>query len=301
MTFSHSIKNELIENLPTSYRQAISELIGIIIGVCRFDKNKFGVTITLDNEMLFDYIKKLIYKYLPLTIYRDYIYDNLKSKSYIIELYNYTIYFLLRELYGNGDEEDVNTLFDYSIIVKNALIRGMYIVCGSLSNPRHRYHLEFCVYRFNISSLLNNILNFFLLNSKVIRRKERFIIYIKEGESISEFLRIIGTNRSLLEFEGIRVLKEYSNNKNRITNCIEANEDKLIITSVRQVRAIMIIIDKIGIDSLPPKLREVAELRLKYKEMSLKELGEYVNPPISKSGVLHRFRKIEDIARKLES
>lgn len=301
MTFSHHIKNELIENLPTSYIQAISELIGIIIGVYRFDNSSFKIKITLDNEMLMYYIEKIILKYLPLTRYECYVSDNLKSKSYVILLYNYTIYCLLRELELNQDEEDINTLFDYSIIVKNALMRGIYLGCGSISNPKDRYHLEFCVYSHNISTLLNTTLNFFLLNSKIIKRKERFIIYIKEAESISEFLRIIGTNRSLLDFEEIRVLKEYSNNKNRITNCIEANEDKLIITSVRQVRAIMTIIEKIGIDSLPPKLREVAELRLKYKSLSLSELGEYVNPPISKSGVLHRLRKIEDIAKELET
>ncbi len=107
-------------------------------------------------------------------------------------------------------------------------------------------------------------------------------------------------HRSVLEFENIRVLKEYTNNKNRLKNCIQANEDKSIIASVKQVRAIMYIDKYIGLDKLSSKLKEIAMVRLKYKEAPLGELGKYLNPPIGKSGVLHRLKKIEKIASELE-
>ena len=143
-------------------------------------------------------------------------------------------------------------------------------------------------------------LNHYNLNSKMIKRKKCYTVYIKESVNISKLFSIIEAYNGVLKFEDVRVKKEYSNNKNRIKNCIEANEDKLIIASVRHVRAIMIIDDAIGIDKLPKNLREVAKVRLKYKEMPLKDLGKFLSPPIGKSGVSHRLRKIEQIAEKLK-
>ncbi len=299
MTFSYYVKNELIENMQSSYRQAISFLIGIIIGNHNFDEKSLCIKISLDNYDIFIYIRKLISKYLP---FLNYFFNEVKGEKvnyYVIYIYDYYLYYLL-DFIDKGEEDDINMLFDYSILVKNALLKGAYLGFGSLSDPKSEYHLEFYVHRKTIGDFLLFILNFFSLNSKIILRKDRYVIYIKNSESISEFLRIIGVSRSLLEFEEVRVSKEYSNNKNRITNCIEANEDKSIITSVRQVRAIMVIIDKMGIDFLNDKLREIALLRLKYKEASVKELGDLLNPPISKSGALHRLKKIEGIAKKLD-
>ena len=184
---------------------------------------------------------------------------------------------------------------------KKAYIRGAFIGGGSISNPEKTYHLEFVTHSEEYANDLRDLINTFSLNSKVIQRKNSFIIYIKEGEQIVDLLNIIGAHTSLLEVENIRIMKEMRNNVNRLVNCETANLSKTVNAAVRQVESIKLIQEKIGLKRLPQNLREVAELRLNYPDESLKELGEMLDPPVGKSGINHRLRKIEKIAEELRT
>jgi cell division protein WhiA len=143
-------------------------------------------------------------------------------------------------------------------------------------------------------------MNQFHLHAKVIERKKGFVVYIKEGDKIGEFLNIIGAHPSLLEFENARIMKDMRNSVNRLVNCETANLNKTIQAAMRQIENIKRIDREIGLEQLPKKLREVAEARLKYPEANLAELGQLLpEGKISKSAINHRLRKLEEIAKKL--
>lgn len=183
---------------------------------------------------------------------------------------------------------------------KRAYIRGAFLGGGSISDPEKAYHLEFVTHNREHSEDLSKLINSFGLNSKVITRKESYVVYLKEAEQIVDILNIIGAHSSLLKLEDIRVLKEVRNNINRIVNCETANLSKTINAAIRQINNIMYIDKVMGIDNLPENLKDIARLRLENKEASLKELGKMLNPPVGKSGVNHRLRKLEEIAERLK-
>ncbi len=182
---------------------------------------------------------------------------------------------------------------------KRAYIRGAFLGSGSISNPEKTYHLEFVSSNKEHAKDLSGLINTFDLNSKIVVRKEDFIVYLKEGEQIVDLLNIIGAHSALLKLENIRVLKDMRNNINRLVNCETANLDKTINASVRQIENIKYIESTIGLEKLPKNLSELAYLRLNHRDASLKELGKMLDSPIGKSGVNHRFRKIEEIAENL--
>lgn len=182
---------------------------------------------------------------------------------------------------------------------KRSYIRGAFLGGGSITNPEKAYHLEFVTGSEDHSNDLMNLINSFGLNSKIVLRKEYLVVYIKESEQISDLLNIIGAHQSLLKFEDIRVLKDVRNNINRLVNCETANLGKTINASMRQVESIKKIMNTIGFSSIPDNLREVAELRLEFRDSTLKELGSMLDPPVTKSGVNHRLRKLEKIAEEI--
>jgi DNA-binding protein WhiA len=183
---------------------------------------------------------------------------------------------------------------------KRSYIRGAFLGGGSISNPEKTYHMEFVTNSEEHGIDLSNIINSFNLNSKIVIRKDNYVVYIKEGEQLVDILNIMGAHQALLKFEDIRVFKDVRNNINRLVNCETANLGKTIDASLRQVENIEYIDSRIGIEKLPKNLQEIALLRLEYREASLKELGTKLNPPVGKSGVNHRFRRIEEIAEKLK-
>lgn len=182
---------------------------------------------------------------------------------------------------------------------KRAYLRGAFLGGGSISNPEKTYHMEFVANALEHAEEVMKLINSFDLNSKVIQRKNSFVVYLKEGEQIVDLLNIIGAHTALLELENVRIYKEVRNNVNRLVNCETANLNKTVDAAVRQIDSIKLIQKKVGLRKLPPNLREIAELRINYPDVSLKELGEMLNPPIGKSGVNHRLRKIEKIAEEL--
>jgi cell division protein WhiA len=186
---------------------------------------------------------------------------------------------------------------------KRSYLRGAFLAGGSVNNPEtSSYHLEIASMYQEHNQSLCELMNKFGLNSKTLERKKGFITYLKEAEKITEFLNIVGAHNSLLRFEDIRIVRDMRNSVNRLVNCETANLNKTIGAALRQVENIKFIENTVGLEILPGKLREIAELRVAYQDVTLKELGEMVSGgSISKSGINHRLRKIDEIADKLRA
>lgn len=182
---------------------------------------------------------------------------------------------------------------------RKAYIRGSFLGAGSVSNPEKSYHLEFVTEDEDHANDLAELIGSFDLNAKVSYRKDKYIVYLKEGEQISDMLSLLGANQGVLKFEDIRVMKDMRNQVNRQVNCETANLSKTVEASIRQRANIELIEERTGLDELPETLYQVAVLRLEHPDASLKEIGELMDPPLGKSGINHRFKKIEEIALQL--
>ncbi len=186
-----------------------------------------------------------------------------------------------------------------STCCKRAYIRGAFLGGGSLSDPEKTYHLEFVNPAYDHSVELQQLINTFGMDAKIVERKKHFVVYLKEGEQIVDLLNIMGAHMALMDLENIRILKDMRNNVNRIVNCETANLNKTVSASVKQMEDIRYIHDTVGIQYLPDVLRETTQMRIQFPEVSLKELGSMLNPPVGKSGVNHRLRKISMIVENL--
>ncbi len=185
---------------------------------------------------------------------------------------------------------------------RRAFLRGAFLASGSVNDPgSNSYHLEVTADNLEVAELIQSKMNEFGLHAKVIGRKKGYVVYLKEGEKIVDFLSVIGAHQALLKFEDIRILKGMRNQVNRLVNCETANMNKTISAAVRQLEVIQFIDERIGLANLPDKLREVAELRIRYPEVNLQELCDKMTHKVSKSGLNHRFRKLEEIADKLRN
>ena len=182
---------------------------------------------------------------------------------------------------------------------KRAFLRGAYLCIGSMSNPGKSYHLEFDCVREERAHLLQRLIADFDIPAKIARRKKYYVVYVKEGSAICDMLNIMGAHVSLMDFENHRIVKEVRNSVNRKVNCETANITKTVNAAATQVRDIELIRETCGLGSLPETLREIAELRLEYREATLQELGELLIPPVGKSGVNHRLRKLGLIAESI--
>lgn len=183
---------------------------------------------------------------------------------------------------------------------RRAYLRGAFLAGGSVNNPEgSSYHLEIASMYEEHCRDLTALANRYRLNARFIERKKGFVFYIKEGEKIIEFLNIIGAHQALFKFEDVRIMRDMRNSVNRIVNCETANLNKTIGAAMRQIENIKLIEQEIGLHNLPDKLREVAEVRLAHPDINLKELGELLKGKVSKSGVNHRLRKIDEMAEKI--
>ena len=183
---------------------------------------------------------------------------------------------------------------------RRSYLRGAFLGGGSISDPEKTYHLEFVSHSLTHSESLKNLINSFGLKSKIIERKENYVIYLKEGDQIADLLNIMGAHSALLNLENIRIYKQMRNDVNRIVNCETANLDKTVNASIKQIENIKYIEDTVGLGRLPSNLKEIAQLRLENRDASLRELGRMLTPPIGKSGVNHRLRRIGEIANNLK-
>lgn len=194
---------------------------------------------------------------------------------------------------------DINSNMKQDEQLSRLYIREAFIKSGSINDPNKKYHLQIMFKSNKKAEEMRMLLENFNINAKVIKKDNEYMLYLKEGEEISNFLALIGANNSVLRFEEVRVIKETRNDINRIVNCETANLNKTINASVKQVEDINFIKKMKKFNSLPDNLKEIAELRLENPDMPLSELGKQLEKPISKSGVNHRLRKISLYAEEL--
>ena len=182
---------------------------------------------------------------------------------------------------------------------RRAFIRGAFLASGSLSDPEKFYHFEIVCATEEKAKQLQGIIAAFDLEAKIVKRKRYYIVYIKEGSQIVDILNVMEAPVALMELENIRILKDMRNSVNRQVNCETANINKTVSAAVKQIEDIEYIRDTIGLENLPENLEEIARERVERPEATLKELGEALDPPVGKSGVNHRLRKLCDIAEQL--
>ncbi len=311
MSFSLKVKNEVCRNSELSKDEIAAQLSAIMksSGTLGFGFNR-SITFKIVTEN--PAIARWIFK--NLKDFYDIHTKLLVKKSNSLKKNNIYMVLIPEEVDVKGLLQELGIIekdglfnIHYGVpseVIKNenckrAYIKGAFLGGGSISNPEKTYHLEFVTHDQDYANELSDLINSYKLNSKVIQRKNSFVIYLKEGEQIVDLLNIIGAHNALLELENIRIMKEMRNNVNRIVDCETANLSKTVNAAVRQVESIKLIESEIGLDRLPKNLKEVAKLRLAFPDESLKELGAMLNPPVGKSGVNHRLRRIEKIADEL--
>lgn len=294
MSFTSTVKNE-VSKLEINNIEKIAELNAILANNAILEDNI--IKITTENasvsRRIFNLIKDL-YHVIPNIIVRRSLNFN-KKYLYILHIKNKNIDISnkIPEDYVIDDDESVR-----------AYLRGVFLMSGSINDPKtSRYHLEFLVSDEKYAYFINDLLNKYNLNSKVLKRETKYMIYIKEAEKISDFLRIINAYNAVMYYEDIRIYRDHKNMTNRLNNCEQANVDKVIETASKQIKDIELI-NQVGLDLLDEKEQIVALYRLKYKDVSLLELSEIISmetgKKITKSGVYHRFKKISELADKLK-
>jgi len=204
-----------------------------------------------------------------------------------------------REEFAAGKK--VSNLLLKTSCCRRAFLRGCYLCIGSMSDPQKGYHLEFLCNNPEFAGQIVDILSGFGIEGRTMLRRKYHVVYIKESEAISELLNIMEAHVGLMNYENTRILKEIGNQINRKANFEAANIIKSVNTANKQIADIEYISKKKGLDYLPENLRIMAEIRLEHPEESYQELGAFFDPPIGKSGVNHRLRKIGEIAEKLRT
>ncbi|MGD6794293.1 DNA-binding protein WhiA [Metabacillus indicus] len=309
MSFASETKKELtnIELKPCCLKAELSALIRMN-GSLSFSNRKLILDIQTENAAIARRIYTLLKKQYDVSV------ELLVRKKMRLKKNNVYIVRLIekaREILEDLRILGENFTFIRSIsedLVKKkccrrSYIRGAFLAGGSVNNPEtSSYHLEiFSLYKEHNDALCE-LMNVFNLNSKTLERKKGYITYLKEAEKISEFLSIIGGHQALLRFEDVRIVRDMRNSVNRLVNCETANLNKTIGAAIRQVENIKYIDEKMGLEALPDKLSEIARLRVEYQDVTLKELGEMVSSgKISKSGINHRLRKLDEIAEQLRN
>ena len=209
--------------------------------------------------------------------------------------------FVTPEFEITDDLSTMNHLVVQKDCCKRAFLRGTFLAAGSISDPEKAYHLEIVCATEERALQVQSILRELELDARIVNRKKNQVVYMKEGSQIVELLGLMEAGISLMNLENIRILKEISNNVNRKVNCETANIGKTVSAAVKQIEDIRYIETHMGFSQLSEGLEEIAVLRLQYQDATLKELGEMLNPPVGKSGVNHRLRKLSRIADELRT
>lgn len=312
MSFSSDTKKELALIIPEKKCCMLAEIAGFarMNGTIHLmGGGRMNVSLTTEDPAAARLLKKMLQSYFDTGTSLDIIQGMTlrRRKSYRLTFDDCNIgEQMLREVGLMTVQEGSNVLVEGipSDIIrkkccKRSYLRGVFMAAGSVNHPERGYHLEIVCRNEYIGNDLKKLMNYFSLNAKMTERKGSWVVYVKESEKIIDFMNIIGAHGQLLEFENIRIVKDMRNKANRIVNCENANMDKSIDAASRQVEDIKLIESKVGLGSLPVKLRDVAELRLEHPDLPLKELAELTDPPVSKSGVNHRFMRLGELAARL--
>lgn len=307
MSFSMIIKDE-VSKVEENRTEKLAELSAILRNSSIISKN---LQITVENNSVARRIFTLfkdIYDIIPvITVRRR---SGLNNNLIYILTINNNYKEILRDL-SIIDSNNYLLQVPHNYIIADdddirAYLRGVFMTSGSVNDPKtSRYHLEIVVDSAEYATFINNILNNFNLNSKIIRREKNYMIYIKEAEKISDFLRIIKAYSGVMYFEDIRIYRDHKNMTNRLNNCEQANMDKIFLTANKQLKDVKIIEDNGLMEMLDSKLREAVSYRTKYPESSLAELADIMSKElgysISKSGLNHRFRKLRNLAEQINN
>lgn len=304
MSFSLDIKNE-VARIDVSREELISELSAIVRNSAVIDE---WMTIYIENNVVARRIYKLfknVYDITPIITVRKKYFNN--GYSYILTVKN-KLDEIMEDLSikRNGVYQNIpgEYIVDDDELVR-AYLRGLFLVAGSINDPKtSRYHLEFLVDNLEYAKFITSLMNGMNLNSKIISREKKYMVYIKEAEKISDFLRIIKAYNGVMYYEDIRIYRDHKNMTNRLNNCEQANMDKIFFTANNQLRDIDRLREYDLMDLIDDKLKIVIEYREKYPEASLSELSsvmEHDGIKITKSGLNHRFRKIREIIQNIEN
>ncbi|MDR2889930.1 MAG: DNA-binding protein WhiA [Lachnospiraceae bacterium] len=295
MSFSTKVKEELSACIPLGRHCQLAELAAMISLCGRVVLENETASIHLQTEN-----RAIIRKYFTLLKKAFIINTDVCNESDTIRVLEaikaYNGVEPIHDLRGG-----VNSLLVSRNCCKRAYLRGAFTCAGSMSDPKKGYHLELVCNHLGQAEQLKEIIRSFGLEARTIVRKKYYVVYLKESAGIVDLLNIMGAHHSLMDLENLRIEKEVRNSVNRQVNCEAANITKTVTAASRQIEDIMILRERYGFNNLPDNLRAMAEMRLEYPESSLKELGELLDPPVGKSGVNHRLRKLSELADKLRS
>ncbi|GFI01523.1 MAG: DNA-binding protein WhiA [Lachnospiraceae bacterium] len=289
MSFSSEVKEELEKVIPGSRHCQLAELAAIIHFGCKIkEEGENRDEIRISSENLFAFRK----------------YFTLLKKTFII---NDDVIKILQAVKVCDEDGHMHPLSDVvnPLLIKNSccrrtFLRGAFLCIGSMSDPKKGYHLEFVCENEAHAAQIQQTIWSFDIEAKIVRRKKYHVVYLKEGAGIVDLLNVMGAHLSLMLLENLRIEKEVRNSVNRQVNCEAANITKTVNAAGKQIEDILLLQKNYGLSNLPDNLRQMAEARLEHPESSLQELGGYLNPPVGKSGVNHRLRKLSEIAEKIK-
>lgn len=273
MSFSSDVKEELARQYSKSVHCQIAELAAMIMLEGQICTNPASLHFESENPMLIEKYAILMKRAFSIDISKPLSADDCER---IIE--------------------KIQGLFLERTCCKRAFIRGAYMATGSMSDPNKSYHFEIVCKSMEQAARLQELMQEFETDAKIVERKNHFVVYLKDGSQIVDMLNVMEAYVSLMNLENVRILKEMRNSVNRKVNCEAANISKTVNAAVKQITDIELIRDHIGLEKLPEQLREMAYVRLEYPDAPLKELGKYMDPPVGKSGINHRLRKLAAIA-----
>ena len=307
MSYTIEIKEEISTHKCTN-SEMIAELSGFIRNNATISNNT--LFLTTENEFTIERLQSFFNKLYEVELKVE-VKDNLnfnKKKLYLLSL-NQKLDFILQDIaYYDKENKYLETPPTYIVGANEEIrsyLRGVFLCTGSINNPKtSRYHMELLIQKPNEAVFIQKLLNIFDLNAKILNRDKGYMIYLKEAEKISDYIKILGANKAVLFFENARIYREKKNQTNRLNNCEQANMDRVFLTAEKQLEQINIIEKNDGYNLLDDKTKQAFDYRKKYPESSLKELSEIrtieTGKSITKSGLNHRFRKIKELAEKLE-
>ena len=311
MSFSGSVKEELLRHEDSARHCQIAELAAMIAfngEIVRLPSKDIILRMSSENESIIRKCFTLLGK--TFTINGEVSIDEKivrKNNRFTIDIEDpeTTVKVLQAIKVLTADRRPVHSdgLVSSMVIQKNccrrAFLRGAFLCAGSISDPEKFYHFEIVCTTPAKALQLQEIIQSFEIDAKIVKRKKYHVVYVKEGAQIVELLGLMGAGGSLMNLENVRILKGMRNTVNRKVNCETANINKTVNAAVKQMEDIIYIRDTVGLHRLPENLEETALLRLEYPQASLKELGTLLSIPVGKSGINHRLRKICSIAEEL--
>ncbi len=303
MSYTSNIKNEIL-NLEYSETELISELSAIVNISGEITKNEFSIY--TENIGVSRRIYKLIKDLFGVEVNIEKEEINRLNKNYLLHIKVNDAEKILKALNiidekGRRKYKPDNFLCE-NTEEKKAYLRGAFLICGSVNDPKtSRYHLEFIIDNKIIADYINDLLNELNFSSKILKREKHFMVYIKESEKISDFIKLLNAYNNLFYYEDIRIYRDHKNMTNRLNNCEQANIDKIVFSSNEQLENIKKLKEREDFDLLDDKIKEICLYKEKYPESSMQELAEIMsietNNKITKSGVNHRFRKIKEMVK----